>query len=252
MKKWLLIGMGCLLGLGLSAQEELSRQLKETKVLPPRFEQPEEKKMVEVEKPSPLGEYIEKNLEMPDIDYFYTNEGVVAVEFTVNDEGELTNFIVTNSVSFDLDQAVIECLRTTDGMWVPGQVNGQPSPMEKKVYVKFDIPGNPPHEEMARLHYQDGVKWYNKALANEDGIEKREQRLERRGLRRSIIAFDETLRYSPDAAACLILQASCYERQGNEAMHQKKLEQYMEIVNSRAVQPTTSEQMDLAVIVLKK
>ena len=253
MKKMLLILMGCLLGFSLLAQEEITRQLKETKVEPPRFEKPMEEKVEEdVVKPSPIGQYIQEELIIPEVEYGYYNEGIVAVEFTVEADRSVANFVVTNPVSFELDQAVIDCLKETDGMWTPGKVNGNYASMQKKVYVKFDILGNPSHIEMAKHYYLNGTDLYQRALANKEEHTVKADRQAKRRLNRALYALNEAMRYKPEDPSIIIQQAMIYHQQGDEAQKQEKLDQYQEALDAIAVRSETGGVMDMAVITRSK
>jgi len=66
-------------------------------------------------------------------------EGTTVIQFTVLPNGELDNFQVINSVSFDIDSEVIRVLKSSDGMWKPGQNNGTPVAMEKEVAITFQM-----------------------------------------------------------------------------------------------------------------
>lgn len=252
MKKVLLLVMVCLLGWSLAAQEEISKHLKETRVVPPKFEKPMEKKVEEVVmKPSAICCYVQEELEYPDINGLY-NEGIVGVEFTVETDGTLSHFIVSNPVSSELDNAVINCLKATNGMWIPGKVDDQFTPMQKLVYVKFDIPGNPSHTEMAEYYYLQGTGLYQKALAHKEEITKaRWQRKAKREFNRTQNALNDAMRYCPEDPSIVFWQAATYEQQGNMEMMRKKLNRFIEIVDATGYRRVPEEELELAVIIKK-
>ena len=252
MKRVLLILLGCLLGISLLAQEDKARQLKETKVEPPRFEKPMEYEEVEIIKPSPICYYIQEELIYPEVTGGYQNEGIVGVEFTVEPDGTLSNFIVTNPVSPELDWAVIECLKGTDDLWIPGKVNGKNASMQKLVYVKFDVLGNPTHTEMAMHFYLSGTDIYQRALARTDEHSTRANRKAKRGFKRTMNALDQALRYSPEDPSVIFWQAATYGQQGNQDMMNKKLDRYLEIINATGFQRVPEEELEIAVITRTK
>jgi len=252
MKRVIVILMGCLMAVSLLAQEEQSRQLKETKVEPPRFNKPMEEEKVEVIKPSPICYYMQEELEYPEVAGGYYNEGIVGVEFTVEPDGSLSAFMVTNPVSPELDQAVISCLRETNGMWIPGKVNGQYMAMQKVVYVKFDIPGNPSHAEMATHFYKSGTDLYHRALAWTEENSLHAQRKAKRGFNRTLNTLAQALKYSPDEPSVIFWQAATYDQQGNEAMKNQKIEKYLEIINTTGYERVPEEELELAVVIKGK
>ena len=248
MKKLLLVMMVGFLSMSLSAQKEL----KETKVEPPHFRG----HLVEKEKPvvekSPICRYIEEELVYPEEIEGYFPEGVVVVQFTVEADASVSNFVVTNSVSYELDKSVIDCLKGTKGLWIPGKVNGTYSSMEKKVYVKFDVLDTPSLNELALSSYNTAIKRYQKAIEckeNEFLAENRRVKKAERRFNWSLNHLEKATTYKPNDPSILFWQARNYHELGDFAKMNEKLERYLEILNSQIALSDMENEYDLAVIV---
>jgi TonB family protein len=70
-------------------------------------------------------------------------QGTEIIGFTVSPNGELTDFKVINSVCQEIDDAVIQALEKTNGMWTPGGINGENVAMEKEVTLVFKLSDQP-------------------------------------------------------------------------------------------------------------
>ncbi len=68
-------------------------------------------------------------------------EGSVIMQFDILPTGNLSEFLVVNSVCPEYDEAVIKALKATNGAWNPGTNNGHPVTMEKEVTVVFKFEG---------------------------------------------------------------------------------------------------------------
>ncbi|WP_430817146.1 energy transducer TonB family protein [Carboxylicivirga sp. RSCT41] len=251
MKKMLLtIGM-CFFVLGLIAQEEKSIYLSDQQVVPPQFNEIE---VEEVKERSPICCFLENNLEidMPATSN-YTPEGTVAIEFTVNKDGTLSNFVVVNHVDDYLNQAVIDCIKETEGKWRPGEVNGTPSAMEKRVYVRFDIPDNPPFEELARQNYQYALKRYHKGeniQSNKMLSSKKQTRKSHRMFNRSLNQLDAATVYMPNDATLAFWKAKNYEKLGMHKEMIDMLELRQTLLSMDLSEQELDKFYDLAVITL--
>jgi hypothetical protein len=252
MKKTLLtIGM-CFLILGLTAQEEKSYMLEDQHVVPPQFNEIVENKTEAM--PSPICHFIQETLDLDGINMDYYTEGTVAIEFTVNKDASLSNFIVVNPVDYNLEQAVISCIKKTEGKWKPGEVNGTPSSMEKRVYVRFDVPDNPPFEVLARQRYQRALKQFNKGENNEDNKlfdQNKRMRKSQRMYNYSLNQLAAATVYMPNDASIAFWKAKNYEKLG---MHKEMIE--MLELRKTLLSMNMSEQKledfdDLAIITLK-
>jgi TonB family protein len=113
-------------------------------------------------------DYLAEKVQYPERSENSGKEGTTIVQFTVFPSGELDDFRIVNSVTSDIDDEVIRVLKSTDGMWRPGQNNGTPVAMEKEVAVTFQIEGSD-HLKLARNLYSRANKKllknkYKKAL----------------------------------------------------------------------------------------
>jgi len=248
MKKLLLVLMIGFLSTSLYSQKEL----KETKVTPPHFSG----SLIEEEKPvvekSPICRYIEKELVYPEEVQDFYPEGVVVVQFTVEADASVSDFVVTNSVSYELDNSVIDCLKGTKGMWIPGKVNGINTPMEKKVYVKFDVMDTPSLNELALSSYNTAIKRYQKGTKfqeNENLAENKRIKKSERRFNWSLNHLDMATTYKPNDPSILFWQARNYHELGDYTKMNEKIERYIEIINSQLAMEEFEDVYDLAVIV---
>lgn len=248
-KLLLLIGM-CFFTLTLVAQETEKRHfLADQTVVPPQFKG----EQVEQQQTSPICCYIEKNLELPDRHLIekYQIEGTVVIDFTVEADGSLTNFVISNYVDNDLNYAVIDCIKETQGMWAPGMVNDKPAPMEKRIYVKFDIEGNPSFEEIARNYYNIATKRFAKGeqIQNSDGFNsKKRVRKYTRKYNSSIRLLNHATVYCPNDASIFLWKAKNYEQLGMNQQMLEMLERRKEVLSMTHTEKKLEGYYDLAVI----
>ena len=253
MKKMLLTIAMCFFVLGLVAQEEKSIYLSDQNVVPPQFNEIEVEETVKER--SPICSFIEQNLEIKtpsSTDYF--PEGTVAIEFTVNSDGTLSNFIVVNRVDYQLEEAVIDCIKKTEGKWRPGEVNGNPSAMEKRVYVRFDSPDNPPFEELARQNYHYALKRFHKGeniLNNKLLSAEKQSRKSNRFFNRSLSQLDAATVYMPNDATIAFWKAKNYEKLGMHKEMLDMLELRQTLLSMDISEQELKKFYDLAVITLK-
>jgi TonB family protein len=120
-------------------------------------------------------DFLQENLCYPKNALETETEGTVIIQFKVLPTGNLSEFLVINSVSPECDKAVISALEATNGMWNPGTKNGYPVTMEKEVTVVFKSEGIEMYKT-AQLYsvradkalkadkYRRAIKLYNKAI----------------------------------------------------------------------------------------
>ena len=252
MKKMsVIIGM-CFLVLGLMAQNKKTFMLDDQQVVPPKFVgEVVNEPVVET---SPICCFLQKNLPNDKRINGSLTEGTVAIEFTVNKDGSLTNFVVVNGVSFDLDQSVIDCIKDSEGMWQPGEVNGRPSAMEKRIYVRFDNPDNAPFEEIVRNHYYTAIKHFTKGqnFENNKLIEKNKQeRKAHRMYKHSLAQLNDAMVYLPNDPSLAFWKAKNYEQLRMDEQMIEMLELRRELLSMRADEQKLKEYNNLAVISFK-
>lgn len=253
MKKTLLIIAMCFFVLGLGAQEEKNYYLGDQSVVAPRFKGAEPEVKEEL-KQSPICCFIQNNLELEVPINEYLPEGTVAIEFTINSNGSLSNFWVANKVNHTLEQAVIACIKETEGMWQPGEVNGRPSPMEKRVYVRFDNPNNESFEQLARRHYLVALKRFNKGLYIEDNqfmtVDKK-QRKSQRAFNSSLDYLSEATILLPNDPSLAFWKARNYEQLGMYKEMLDMLEKRKELLSLKASERQLKNHYDMAIITYK-
>ena len=87
-----------------------------------------------------IDQYLKRVVEYPEEARNQQLMGTCVVEFVITPRGRVRDFEVINSVSSAIDRAMISAIKDTDGMWIPGQVNGTPAHMKKEVSLVF-VPG---------------------------------------------------------------------------------------------------------------
>jgi tetratricopeptide (TPR) repeat protein len=84
-----------------------------------------------------LKDYLLKHVISPKLSDVYWREGTEIVQFIVTPSGNISDFKVINSVCPAIDMEMFRLLKTTNGMWKPGYMNGEPTAMEKEVSILF-------------------------------------------------------------------------------------------------------------------
>jgi TonB family protein len=122
-------------------------ELKEIEVTPPVFKS---------EVPNTIVEYLQKRVVYPQSEIKWRTQGTVVIEFTVTPEGKLKNYEIIHSVSNEIDNEVIRVLKSTEGMWLPGMINGEIGAMQKEVTVEFKLNPHVDFIEDAKKYLQKG------------------------------------------------------------------------------------------------
>ncbi|WP_430812829.1 MULTISPECIES: energy transducer TonB [unclassified Carboxylicivirga] len=241
--------------IALTAQESGNIMLSDQQVVPPQFEGVDlEQTKVEIKK-APICCFLEQNLSVEGLNKFYLPEGTVAIEFTINADGKLSNFVVANSVNHYLDKAVIDCIKKTRGLWRPGEVNGQPSPMEKRVYVRFDDPNNRSFNAIARDHYMAATKRYyeGKKIARDIFLtDAQKQRKSERFYNNSLKQLQAATVYLPNDPSLAFWKAKNYEALGMRDEMNKMMQQRKALLSLELKEQRLDEHYDLAIISLQK
>jgi len=254
MKKVMYLMMMCFVSVGLMAQQE-TVEMADLKVEPPKFNVNGLSEVTVSSRNLPVNRFIEQELYLPEALTLYQDEGIVAIQFTINADGRVSNFEVKNHVSELTDNAVIECLEKTDGMWIPGKVDGEYASMEKLVFVKFDVIGNPSHLEIAQNYFTNGVRHFTTAMILGDNLflkDSRKTKKTERQLNRAFSNLDLALKYAPDDISVLFWQAKVFEQQGKTEQMNEKLDKYLELVQVNHYEQQLDSGVELAVIVKKR
>jgi TonB family protein len=144
MKTSVFIIAGILIAAIATAQNQ---ELKENKVTPPSYKG---------EAPISINEYLQKRIEFPAAELKWGRQGTVVIGFAVTPEGKLKNIEVINSVSNSIDMEVIRVLKSTDGMWTPGIINGEPAAMSNEISVVFKLYPEDNFIELAKKYMRKG------------------------------------------------------------------------------------------------
>lgn len=114
-----------------------STHLMEVEVIPPRFTGVDNV-MMPYSKTTTISNYLAARFEYP-VKNRLLFEGIEVIHFIVNADGLLTDFVVVNSVSPQIDEEVVEILKSSNGMWKPGYNNGEAIAMEKEVTLEIRV-----------------------------------------------------------------------------------------------------------------
>ncbi len=224
--------IGLLFGLLLMAGLTFAqvKELKETTVEPPKFVAQQISDSANDPTTSPICNYLKENLDNVN----YLDEGVVTILFSINADGTLSDFNITNSVSNANDHAVLNCLKNTSGLWQAGKVNGKPVQMQKEIFVHFVNDPNQSLEAMAQENITNAVKKIESARTIKSSVNfttaKATRKSERR-LQSALFYLNEANKYQPEEPSIVFWQACTYEELGNEIKKVEKLNKFMEMTD---------------------
>ncbi|TLX76942.1 hypothetical protein E9993_04460 [Labilibacter sediminis] len=194
---------------------------------------------------APICNYLSETLS----DGQYYDEGLVIVLFTIETDGTLSEFSVENSVSKSTDNAVISCLQSTNGMWSPGLVNGNPVDMQKKIYVRFLNPEHESLEQLAQDKINMAIRKYHAAVQIQNSFNLHAETASKRSERKfntALNLLENANKYQPGEPAVAFWQACAYEKLGNEMMKDQKINEFIDLVDNNY-----QAQIDGVEIVLK-
>jgi hypothetical protein len=148
-------------GLLLSAVAFSQENIEEVRVSPPEFVGVKGAALF-VNEPTvqlqSLNEFVIPQLVYPEDDAQSFREGKEVVQFTVQPDGTLSDFVVINSVSSAMDDEVIRVLQTTSGMWKPGCNNREAVAMDKEFAVTFKLAESSNLQAQATNYFIKGNK----------------------------------------------------------------------------------------------
>ncbi len=198
--------------IGIKAQINI----KETIVSPPQLKSQKQR----VEKDESLCNHLKNNIIYPESAAAALHEGIVKVAFNVQRNGQLNNFRVIQSVCYECDQQVIEALKLTSKCWSPGKINHEPVDMETTVAVLFDLTDTRSDEELAKAHYNIGIRRFY--MAHNPLINPKQQH---RKLEASIKSLNQALKYTPNEHCILAVKAMVYNSLGNTSKNLELIQQ---------------------------
>lgn len=247
MKKVNLVVVLLMLTVGVVAQEEMKQKfIEETRIEAPLFigetksENPESKNFTE---------HLQQELKYLSRYDYLLDEGIVAVDFTVEANGSISNIMISNSVSQTFDEAVLKVVNQSRNMWQAGKINGIASAMDKTVYVKFDIPGNATHNEMAIDYLDEATHRITQVMTmetNEANVTKKTKRKVNNA--QKCLSMAE--QYKPNDPSINFWQAKAFELQGQNDLMRQHLNKYLDLVRHIKLEESLSNEVLLAVITL--
>ena len=153
---WMVCMMFAIITLGQNQKQNL---LQEIKCTPPRFTGIKGTvPILTEEKFQTIESYLMKQIEYPENDLTYLRQGTEVVSFVVAPTGDLSDFHVINSLSSQIDDQVINALKSTNGMWKPGFNDDKAVAMDKEISIVFKISdiGLNDFQVLARKYYAHG------------------------------------------------------------------------------------------------
>lgn len=192
--------------------QDKKKNLEEITVTPPQFTGINEAaKIHQQENFTSFEDYLRKNLKYPESIMKNGANGTEVVHFEVSADGKLADFKVINSVSPEIDAAIYEMLKTTCGMWKPGESNGEPVSMEKEISIAFkwkefeELNKTKDFEALAKLYFEKGNK----------------QLFEKNNINKALKYFSNGIKYKPNEDCLLLARGMCkYELGDTEGAQQ--------------------------------
>lgn len=190
----------CMLCIMYLPAQESETELGQLEVKPPKF-------MVEngegIKVPGDIYTYIHENFVCPNPGRI--TFGTALIYFDINMEGKPENFEIINSVSNDIDKALVSLLKETEGMWISGKNDGVPVTMEKEIVLK--IKRGVSEQTAERIDYNKrGVKKFqrgNKLMFVKDAPQ------------RALRQYDKAIRLLPTETSLYISRGLCHYSLGN-------------------------------------
>ncbi len=179
---------------------------------------------------SPICHYLKNNLKNEN----YLDEGIVTVLFTINADGTLSDFNITNSVSSNNDNAVLNCIKSTSGLWQAGKVDGKPVEMQKEIYVHFVNPSTKSLETLAQDNILSAIKKIESAKTTRRSVNLSAKKANRKAdnkLYSALFYLNEANKYQPEEPSVVFWQACAYEELGDEINKTEKLNQFLELTD---------------------
>ncbi|MEN8117891.1 MAG: energy transducer TonB [Bacteroidota bacterium] len=158
---------------------------------------------------SPINNYLAKNFVCPTETAQCSKEGTEIIQFTVTPDGWLTNFKVINSVCRIVDDEMIRILKNTNGMWMPGYNNGEPTAMEQEVSLMI---GDYSKDKMVN-HFVKQAKKYCR-LGNTTLLVEHKPK-------KALKYYNKGVKYVPSDKSLLSLRGLCHYELGDKESARK-------------------------------
>lgn len=191
----------------ISFGQEKKQELKEITVTPPQFTGVNDAaKIYGQQYFSSFENYLKENLKYPESIMKNGANGTEVIHFEVSANGMLTDFKVINSVSPEIDAAIYDMLKTTCGMWKPGESNGNPTSMKKEISIAFKWKE---FEELGKT--KDFL-----ALANSYLKKGNRQLIEKNNPKKALKYFNSGIKYKPNEGSLLLARGMCKYELGDK------------------------------------
>jgi tetratricopeptide (TPR) repeat protein len=159
----------------------------------------------------PVSKYFMERIKYPENAAECCVEGTELVEFVVTPHGNVTDINIINRVCCDIDDEVKRVLESTNGMWIPGEENGQPVATKQEIALAFSMCRMQTGPILEDFKVKAG-KWYtlgNNALLMEKKPKK------------ALRAYNNGIRLLPNDHALLFMRGLCnYELGDTELARQ--------------------------------
>ena len=183
-----------------TAQEVPTSNLPEVEVTPPKFNG-----ITQSESQNELHQFIKKHLVLPTSSY-KNEEGTAVIQFMVDPAGNVSDFVIVNSISHTIDEELIWVLKKTKNMWAPGKHNGEIVTMEKEIAIKIKNGINSNYAKSKDFE-QLAAKHFTKAS---------EKLFFKQNPKKALRSYSNAIRYLPYDRSTLTMMALCQLELGNK------------------------------------
>ncbi|MCY1721526.1 energy transducer TonB [Prolixibacteraceae bacterium Z1-6] len=205
----------------LYGQDESKNQMvdiDEIVVSPPRFTGTINSiSMFNTDNMSLIKKHLYENVECPDRALQSGLEGTEVISFVVTPEGNLTDFEIVNSVCREIDKEVIDVLKRTNGMWLPGFNNGKPISMEQEISMAF---GNSNTNSIVKHFKEMATKYYCKA---------NDELLTEHRPQKALKFYNKGIVYLPNDKSLLLLRGICNYELGDAESARRDWDRIIEL-----------------------
>jgi len=209
--KTIIFFFSCMMLTIIALGQDQKPNLGEVKVTAPKFSGIENAaKMLNGRESETINVYLSENFYYP-VYKDVNPEGTEVIQFTVTPSGELTNFVIINSVSHEIDEEMIRVLQTTNGMWIPGLNNNVPAEMTKEVSLVF-YPGNNSSKSVTKIFTEKATPYF---------INGSKILFEKQNPKKAMKNFTRGINYLPHDKSLLIMRGICrFETGDKKGAHQ--------------------------------
>jgi hypothetical protein len=185
-----------------------NRNVEEVKVSAPQFTGIAKVAATQTESANLLiRNYLKENIEYPEEAQVCNIEGTEVVQFTVTAEGNVADFKIINSVCPLIDEKIVGVLKNTNGMWLPGNNNGNPVDMTKEVSMVFCLI-NGSNKSTQEIFNEKATTFFNIGCKN---------LFEKHNPKKAMKFYSWGINYLPYDKSLLLMRGMCrYELGDNE------------------------------------